>query len=126
MPAVWFMKTLTKTFCYSNCLTKQNNPHSGIRCTADDRNRSFDRLAAKGLGKVACSVGRNNKTNKSFYKKSLDEIAKDAEILDRFPKSVSFLKYESNRKLDGRNSPSNTIEEKEDENEVEKEDEISN
>ena len=96
--------------------SKRNNPYSGMRCATEEYEKSFERLAEKGLGDIVITKGRNNKETKSFVKKPLIEIASNAAILDKFPKSVSFVQYENNRKNLGRiEAPSAVKEIKEEE-----------
>ena len=67
-------------------LAKSSNPRVGGRCAALDYEKSFKMLAENAFGSAVSATGRNNRPCMSFCKKPLADTAKDAKVLDRWPK----------------------------------------
>ena len=78
-------------------LIRRVNPYTACKCTKDQYEESFKRLSSLGLGKVSEEKSRNKKKTLVFEKLSIQEIAQDPLVLDRFPKQITYAEYESKR-----------------------------
>ena len=78
-------------------LIRRVNLHTGCKCKKDEHKDSFKRLSLLGLGKVSEEKSRNKKKMLVFEKLSIQEIAQDPLVLDRFPKQITYAEYESKR-----------------------------
>ena len=69
------------------------------------------KLYDKGIGNTVSAIRRNNRISLSFCNKPLADIVRDAKKLDRCPRSVSFVVYETNRRNNDASTVTNTIDE---------------